>query len=246
MLDNLQNLSDRGKVDLFISFSYTNTYLLPQVLTCHLARVALPGVWPLLFIPTGQHGVVDWLGKEVGSTGLEVHKALERMVVEEGPVPLPEYITVVRGDDSKVFLGPSLTQPGRFYKKIEVVRKETRVFAAAKMTSEVEVGDEVEFEQMLSERARAQSDEQRAQEVEDETAEDEELHIEQDDLDDDEDDMVVRTEEVWEFEEGDAESRRARRRQRRRRSGAWQDTLVGMVRGCGGGAGVRRLVLELQ
>ena len=85
-----------------------------QVTLLHLSRVALPGYWPMCFIPRGQGGSLDWLGEEIGVAGPNLYSIFQEMVLE-GPVLLPQYVTVTRGDDTKVALGPSLTQPCTTY-----------------------------------------------------------------------------------------------------------------------------------
>ena len=156
-----------------------------QVTLLHLSRVALPGYWPMCFIPRGQGGSLDWLGEEIGVAGPSLYSIFQEMVLE-GPVLLPQYVTVTRGDGSKVALGPSLTQPCTTYRfeRIEVrTSSQGRVYAVA--TQEEEEKDEAEFHQILVERrAKHLSEEEERQEDEEEKKlEDEE---EDDDRDEDE------------------------------------------------------------
>ena len=146
-----------------------------QVTLLHLSRVALPGYWPLLWIPRGQGGSLDWLGEEIGVADPSLHSIFQEMVLE-GPVLLPQYVTVRRGDGSKVALGPSLTQPCTTYRfeRIEVrTSAQGRVYAVA--TQEEEEKEE-EFHQILEER-RAQylSEEEKKMEDEEESQEDEDI-----------------------------------------------------------------------
>ena len=91
-------------------------------------RVAVPTVWPPSFVGPGQKGKLDWLGDEIGFAHPTLPDVLEKAVVEEGPVPLTEYVTIIRKDSSSVFLGPSLTMPSRTFKKIKVRKTDCRVF----------------------------------------------------------------------------------------------------------------------
>ena len=139
-----------------------------QVTLLHLSRVALPGYWPLLWIPRGQGGSLDWLGEEIGVAQPSLYSIFQEMVLE-GPVLLPQYVTVERGDGSKVALGPSLTQPCTTYRfeRIEVrTSSQGRVYAVA--TQEEEEKEE-EFHQILVERrAKHLSEEEERQEDEEE------------------------------------------------------------------------------
>ena len=137
-----------------------------QVTLLHVARVALPGFWPMCFIPRGQGGSLDWLGEEIGVAGPNLYSIFQEMVLE-GPVLLPQYVTVTRGDGSKVALGPSLTQPCTTYRfeRIEVrTSPQGRVYAVA--TEEEEKEEEV-FDQILEER-NAQFQSEKEKEIEEE------------------------------------------------------------------------------
>ena len=147
-----------------------------QVTLLHLSRVALPGYWPMCFIPRGQGGSLDWLGEEIGVAGPNLYSIFQEMVLE-GPVLLPQYVTVTRGDDTKVALGPSLTQPCTTYRfeRIEVrTSSQGRVYAVA--TKEEEEKEEEEFDHLLEER-RAQylSEEEKKREDEEESQEEEDI-----------------------------------------------------------------------
>ena len=147
-----------------------------QVTLLHLSRVALPGYWPMCFIPRGQGGSLDWLGEEIGVAGPNLYSIFQEMVLE-GPVLLPQYVTVTRGDDTKVALGPSLTQPCTTYRfeRIEVrTSSQGRVYAVA--TKEEEEKEEEEFDHLLEER-RAQylSEEEKKREDEEESKEEEDI-----------------------------------------------------------------------
>ena len=147
-----------------------------QVTLLHLSRVALPGYWPMCFIPRGQGGSLDWLGEEIGVAGPNLYSIFQDMVLE-GPVLLPQYVTVTRGDDTKVALGPSLTQPCTTYRfeRIEVrTSSQGRVYAVA--TKEEEEKEEEEFDHLLEER-RAQylSEEEKKREDEEESKEEEDI-----------------------------------------------------------------------
>ena len=145
-----------------------------QVTLLHLSRVALPGYWPMCFIPRGQGGSLDWLGEEIGVAGPNLYSIFQEMVLE-GPVLLPQYVTVTRGDDTKVALGPSLTQPCTTYRfeRIEVrTSSQGRVYAVATQEEE----EKEEFHQILVER-RAQylSEEEKKREDEEESQEEEDI-----------------------------------------------------------------------
>ena len=147
-----------------------------QVTLLHLSRVALPGYWPLLWIPRGQGGSLDWLGEEIGVAQPSLYSIFQEMVLE-GPVLMPHYVTVERGDGSKVALGPSLTQPCTTYRfeRIEVrTSSQGRVYAVA--TKEEEEKEEEEFDHLLEER-RAQylSEEEKKREDEEESQEEEDI-----------------------------------------------------------------------
>ena len=148
-----------------------------QVTLLHLSRVALPGYWPMCFIPRGQGGSLDWLGEEIGVAGPNLYSIFQDMVLE-GPVLLPQYVTVTRGDDTKVALGPSLTQPCTTYRfeRIEVrTSSQGRVYAVA-TNKEEEENEEEEFDHLLEER-RAQylSEEEKKREDEEESQEEEDI-----------------------------------------------------------------------
>ena len=53
-------------------------------------RVAVPTVWPPVFVGPGQRGKLDWLGDKIGFAHPTLPDTLEKAVVEEGPVPLTE------------------------------------------------------------------------------------------------------------------------------------------------------------
>ena len=157
-----------------------------QVTLLHLSRVALPGYWPLLWIPRGQGGSLDWLGEEIGVAQPSLYSIFQEMVLE-GPVLLPQYVTVERGDGSKVALGPSLTQPCTTYRfeRIEVrTSSQGRVYAVATQEEE----EKEEFHQILVERrAKHLSEEEERQEDEEEKKlEDEEDEEEDEDRNKDE------------------------------------------------------------
>ena len=174
-----------------------------QVTLLHLSRVALPGYWPLLWIPRGQGGSLDWLGEEIGVADPSLHSIFQEMVLE-GPVLLPQYVTVRRGDGSKVALGPSLTQPCTTYRfeRIEVrTSAQGRVYAVA--TQEEEEKEE-EFHQILEER-RAQylSEEEKKMEDEEEIQEEEDIarvRVEEDEDENDEEKAPKKEEEKKEEE----------------------------------------------
>ena len=175
-----------------------------QVTLLHLSRVALPGYWPLLWIPRGQGGSLDWLGEEIGVADPSLHSIFQEMVLE-GPVLLPQYVTVRRGDGSKVALGPSLTQPCTTYRfeRIEVrTSAQGRVYAVA--TQEEEEKEEEEFHQILEER-RAQylSEEEKKMEDGEESQEEEDIarvRVEEEEDEDDEEKAPKKEEEKKEEE----------------------------------------------
>ena len=130
-------------------------------------RVAVPTVWPPIFVGAGQRGKLDWLGDEIGFAHPTLPDILEKAVVEEGPVPLTEYITIIRKDNSSVFLGPSLTMPSRIFKKIEVKRTATRMFLDGKRGDEDEEerdDEDEEFNSMLKGRLEDLEEEERVEE----------------------------------------------------------------------------------
>jgi hypothetical protein len=129
-------------------------------------RVAVPTVWPPIFVGAGQRGKLDWLGDEIGFAHPTLPDILERAVVEEGPVPLTEHVTIVRKDKSSIFLGPSLTMPSRIFKKIEVKKTALRCFLDVRRGGEEEKETEVEEEEFNSmlEKRREDLDEEERQE----------------------------------------------------------------------------------
>ena len=133
-------------------------------------RVAVPTVWPLIFVGPGQKGKLDWLGDEIGFAHPTLPDILERAVVEEGPVPLTEHVTIVRKDKSSIFLGPSLTMPSRIFKKIEVKKTALRCFLDVRRGGEEEKEDketeveEEEFNSMLEKRREDLDEEERQEE----------------------------------------------------------------------------------
>ena len=140
-------------------------------------RVAVPTVWPPIFIGAGQRGKLDWLGDEIGFAHPSLPDILEKAVVEEGPVPLTENITIIRKDNSSVFLGPSLTMPSRTFKKIEIQRTACRIFLGEKRGDEGEEErdeEDEEFNSMLKKRHEDLEEEERLEEEDLEKMEEEE------------------------------------------------------------------------
>ena len=190
------------------------------MLTCYTAKVALATVWPPVFIPAGQRGQYDWLGEEVCAAGPTMHTLLENMVLEGGGVvPLPEYVTVTRPDGSTISLGPSLTQPHREMKRVEVVTTARGPVAKEKVEDEEEDSgfeeesdeEEQEFEEMLKKRREELSDEEREQEDEDAK---EELQEAKEDVEEEKEKDKENNE-----NDVDVEERRRMKKQRRRSQG---------------------------
>lgn len=173
--------------------------------------MALPTVWPLAFIPTGHHGHYDWLGEEVCAAGPDIHDTLQKMVVDGGALLLPEYVIITRVDGTTVSLGPSLTQPHRQMKKVEIVTTARGPTAQPRgeegeEDSGFEDGsdEEQEFDDMMEKRREGLSDEERK-------LEDEDL------LEEEAEDIKEEKDEESDDEEVDAEERRRRTKQRRRK-----------------------------
>ena len=174
---------------------------------CHTMRVAVPTAWPPIFIGAGQKGKLDWLGDEVGLAHSSVSDILEKVVVEEGPVTLVENITIVRKNQSTIFLGPSLTLPGKTFKKVEIKKTSQRMFLDVKEITEEDEGVELNtFEEMMAKRHEELEDEERCEE--EEVEEQEEMEEQKAKKEEDK--------ETAAGPEDDAEERRRRIRQRRR------------------------------
>ena len=109
-------------------------------------RVAVPTVWPPIFVGAGQRGKLDWLGDEIGFAHPTLPDVLEKAVVEEGHVPLTEYVTIICKDKTSIFLGPSLTMPSRIFQKIEVRKTALRIFLDVRRGGEEEEVEETEVE----------------------------------------------------------------------------------------------------
>ena len=196
---------------------------------CFIGKVALPCVWPPVFIPAGQRGRFDWLEKEICAASSDMHSILEKMVVDGGAVLLPEYVTITRSDGSTVSLGPALTQPHREFKRVEVVRTVRGPVAQEKvMEKEEDSGfegdsdeEQEEFEEMLEKRRENLTDEERTQEDLDEKEEEEEMKAEQEEKkvkDETKQDSTDKDSNV----EMDSEERRRMTKQRRRTQGKIQ------------------------
>ena len=161
----------------YFSFYY---YFHPQIVTCHAARIAVPGVWPPIFVGRGHQGRLDWL-VEVGAMGPHLRAALETVVRDEGPVPLYENITIKKKDGTCVFLSPSLTLPSWDWEVVTTMIKktETRMYLDKRIIEEdlnENVDEEEEFEEMLNDRRGELEDDERLEEEileEEEAVEDE-------------------------------------------------------------------------
>ena len=141
-------------------------------------RVAVPTVWPPIFVGPGQKGKLDWLGDKIGFAHGNVSDILEKAVVEEGPVPLMEYITIIRKDKPLVFLGPSLTMPTKIFKKVEIKKTSLRTFLDVKRGGEEEEEAEVEEEEFNSMLKKRQEDLEEEERHEEEDLEEEEIEEE--------------------------------------------------------------------
>ena len=205
-LEHLSSCSNYTKVTFLPYLSVSNTPL-PQLMLCHTMRVAVPTVWPPIFIGAGQKGKLDWLGDEVGLAHSSVSDILEKVVVEEGPVTLVENITIVRKNQSTIFLGPSLTLPGKTFKKVEIKKTSKRMFLDVKENTKEDEGVELNtFDEMMAKRHEELEDEERCEE--EEVEEQEEME-----------EQKAKKEENKKTAAGpedDAEERRRRIRQRRR------------------------------
>ena len=83
-----------------------------QMRVCAAARVCLPGVFPLIFLPTGRwtNCSLGWLGQEVGCTVKP--RAIWEGVQKEGPISLPVTAMRVKTRDGRmVELPASLLNP---------------------------------------------------------------------------------------------------------------------------------------
>ena len=148
-------------------------------------RVSVPTVWPPIFVGPGQRGKLDWLGDEIGFAHGNVSDILEKAVVEEGPVPLIEYITIIRKDKPSIFLGPSLTMPTKNFKKVEIKKTSLRTFLDVKRGGEEEeeaAVEEEEFNFVLEKRREDLEEEERHEEehLEEEEMEEEKKAKEED------------------------------------------------------------------
>ena len=151
-----------------------------------------------------------------------MHRILDNMVVdgEDIGVELLEFFTVTRSNGPSVYLGPSLTQPKRTSSKMELVKRNGRVFAV-KMADDAppqecdgEDDDEDAFEEMMNARQAGLSDEERVLEEDEEREEEKEAHN-----DDEEEDNVKSETDGDDDEAMDPEERRKMRKQRRRLKG---------------------------
>jgi hypothetical protein len=125
---------------------------------------------------------LDWLGDEIGFAHGNVSDILEKAVVEEGPVPLMEYITILRKDKPSVFLGPSLTMPTKIFKKVDVKKTTLRTFLDVKRggeeEEEAEIDEEEEEEEFNSMLKKRQEDLEEEERHEEEDLEEEEMEEE--------------------------------------------------------------------
>ena len=83
-----------------------------QMRVCAAARVCLPGVFPLIFLPTGRwtNCSLGWLGQEVGCTVKP--RAVWEGVQKEGPISLPVTAMRVKTRDGRMMeLPTSLLNP---------------------------------------------------------------------------------------------------------------------------------------
>ena len=144
-------------------------------------RVAVPTVWPPIFVGPGQKGKLDWLGEEIGFAQGDVCDIIEKAVVEEGPIPLIEYVTVFRKDKPPVYLGPSLTMPGKLFRKVEIRKTPQRIFLDVRRGGEEgeeaegkdEEGEDEQFDSMMDRRREDMEEEEQQEEREHEEEEEE-------------------------------------------------------------------------
>ena len=74
-----------------------------------LARVAVPGVYPLIFPGPVHQGHLAWLS-EVGCVGRQAHTSLSQGQ-KEGPIYIPDNIVINLPNGKNIYIGPHLTMP---------------------------------------------------------------------------------------------------------------------------------------
>ena len=81
-----------------------------QVLICQGAGLAVPGLYPLLFPPSGYNGQLRWLVNSCAALGPESYTIL-LSAAKEGKVCLPKNISVRTTSGSVINIGETLTAP---------------------------------------------------------------------------------------------------------------------------------------
>ena len=84
-----------------------------KVLVCQGAGVAVPGVYPFVFTDRGYQGQLDWLSDTAAYKAPIADQAYVTLlaIAKEGPIMLPQHITVELTSGHQVYLGPKLTTP---------------------------------------------------------------------------------------------------------------------------------------
>ena len=70
----------------------------------------MAGIYPLIFLPVGYQGQLNWLGDTAVCMGTEAYNVL-RAAAQENMFELPTHVEVKHATGTTVHFGPNLTTP---------------------------------------------------------------------------------------------------------------------------------------